>query len=503
MKKENLLNFVYVYKLDNFEGSMGLKNFSFSIDNLSRNIINNKLSEEVKITIVEWNYDQSNSIINNLYIKDKYKKIIDYIPITKKLSKNNNFNSCTSMNVAINRINSKFFLNCPSRTFISEACFKNLIDFIKNHKKSFFHKNKFYTINRLFLDYEIKNKKDHSYLNYYINNFEKYLKPNFYYPGLVSGFGGLLCETKILKKAKGFDERFWWGMNDIELGYRLSKYNEIINLTSKNIFFFDINKRSNANRSLDNLNFLKKKKDESWGLKNKIIKIKKVNNLTSLKFDKIYSHLSNIKFDYKSFKTFCFKNILKYDNVFEYDHFIVLLLNFIVKINLSFFSINSANNLNLIYSSCLVNKFSTNFFYCNNLSISKNFISSSVTISNNGFNGNIKFKNKKLIIKEISSNYFDICNFYYIEEDIKLLNSLAHKSKNNLNTIIVFKGNLPKIKSREYHCLSKKKNIYTKFPKNILKIISDNKFKLDSLFYTLKFINNLKFIKRKFYNKLF
>ena len=198
-----LLEIVYVYKDDRFEGEDGIKNLSFSINNIAQHIYKNNCKNSIIINVVEWKADENNPIINKIFINQKFSSIIKYTPITKEIiGDDNKFNTCKAFNVAISRTKSKFFMLCVSRTFFNDLSFKNLLSFLTNNLFENDHSKFLYSISRYYVNFEILNEYDEKYLNYLINNFSNLPKKNFHYPGLIGGNGALLCNSELLKKKK-------------------------------------------------------------------------------------------------------------------------------------------------------------------------------------------------------------------------------------------------------------------------------------------------------------
>ncbi len=297
MSNNNFLSIVYVYRDDDFEQGDGLRNLSFSINNIFENIKRNNLLSAIKIYLVEWGANLEKPITRKLFLKDEFIHSLVYVPIlSKDYEEKNFFNTCIAMNALIRRCESDFFLTCVGRTFFNSNTFDNLISFLKNKNFENERSKTFYSISRFMLKYNIKSKRNHNHLNNFINNYSSLPERNFHYPGLVGGNGALVCSTELIKKVKGFNESFWWGMNDIELGYRMSSNYNLRNLYNRNIFCFDVNKQSNNKRKsqLNDLDNSFKENDNNWGLRNRNLDFIKINKIEKTSFDNIYQNKPDV-----------------------------------------------------------------------------------------------------------------------------------------------------------------------------------------------------------------
>ena len=122
MSNNNFLSIVYVYRDDDFDQGDGLRNLSFSINNIFENIKRNNLLSAIKIYLVEWGANLEKPITRKLFLKDEFIHSLVYVPIlSKDYEEKNFFNTCIAMNALIRRCESDFFLTCVGRTFFNNV----------------------------------------------------------------------------------------------------------------------------------------------------------------------------------------------------------------------------------------------------------------------------------------------------------------------------------------------------------------------------------------------
>ena len=110
------LNIIYVFKNDNFEGKEGIRNLSFSINNICKNIKKSNYSGKIKITLVEECKSFKQQLVSSkLFIEEENLKYINHLLVTNE--KNQDFNSCKCFNYAFKNIKSEFSLWLVGRIF--------------------------------------------------------------------------------------------------------------------------------------------------------------------------------------------------------------------------------------------------------------------------------------------------------------------------------------------------------------------------------------------------
>ena len=471
-----LLEIVYVYKDDRFEGEDGIKNLSFSINNIAQHIYKNNCKNSIIINVVEWKADENNPIINKIFINQKFSSIIKYTPITKEIiGDDNKFNTCKAFNVAISRTKCKFFMLCVSRTFFNDLSFKNLLSFLTNNLFENDHSKFLYSISRYYVNFEILNEYDEKYLNYLINNFSSLPKKNFHYPGLVGGNGALLCNSDLLKKKKGFNENYWWGMNDIELGYRFSQKYDIKNLLSENIYSFDVNKKSNNLRpsKLKEYNLNKVNVLNNWGFNQHIIYSRSININEFKNYNLIFQKLTVKKIN----KIIFFRNVLKNSikNRLEIDlkHLLIFYIFNISKISKFLFFSNNANDINVsILTSSIKNTLNFHYYFYG-ATLDDDLVGKCHKLGNLNYWGIFKIFNNKEYDKEQSNNIIPEIIFY--ENNLSI--SKLKIDKNNTNKFLIYN-----------YCINELKKIKDPLnQKNILSINCPVEFE-NQLFRDLNFI---------------
>ena len=394
--KKNLLEFLYIYRNDNFEDGEGIRSLSFSVNNVAKLIIKNKLEKEISIKIVFWDTAKNSEIITKFNFFDKnYAILIKYLFLDKKIlgKKNKIFNSGLAINEALKKINSDFFIFLVGRTYFNDLSFENLVKYLKNKKIK--KVSTFFTINRFFLNYGINTLEDYDYINYYINNFDLESKKNYFYPGLSGGFGAIGSNLSLIKIARGFNENFFWGMNDIELGFRLSNfYHFPENLIKKNIYVFDINKKSNSIRKELLTSGMNLTKSNKWGLSSNNKQFQFLEYSEKNQFEKIFRE-NNLSFNYiKKFILFIINYFTNFKK-FRLIDFFVYLIMCVYRLNKSLIIIDSQIDTNITKVIGSVNKYSSILQISNFLNLNLSIPNTSMFLSSQGFVGLLNFFNKR------------------------------------------------------------------------------------------------------------
>lgn len=391
------------------------RNDNYYKDNLSRlqvalnynlrEIKENKLNNNIYITLVDW--FSIKSLSSHIKFYDNYKniKFINFpkknIPVEASI-----FNSSKALNLGIRNSQADYILICTADQILSGFCWKRLYEICVNEE---INRNRLMMIERKYIPVDLLTKKhSEEYIRYVIEN-NKFCSTQITNNG---GASGAIGASKVFwHKLKGFNEFFaGYGGNDGEIFLSSLKYGIPLNGSIKygiyiNKFPYDsIGGRNNSiiNYSLKNpWNTLSKRSDK-WGMKNasKIIKYPHYENKKSKHKTNLFNLLkrpssrkSNLKFIFT-----LVPYLTKKDNIF-----------FLFKIK-KMIEINDCNNYildgNFTISEYLTFSFTnraSNIFITNqsNFRLINNFIHHS--------NVSLKFLERK---KLFEGNIFPILNDY-------------------------------------------------------------------------------------------
>ena len=497
-----LLEIAYVYKDDGFEGTSGIRNLSFSINNIANQLYKNNCENKAIINIVEWEGDEKNPIINKIFINKKFSSLIKYTPITKKITGNDNvFNTCAAYNVPILRTESKFFMLCVSRTFFNDLSFKNLLSFLNDKSHENNHSKYLYSLSRYYVNFEINNKYEEEYVNYLINNFSSLPNKNFHYPGLVGGNGALICNSELLKKNNGFNENFWWGMNDIELGFRFSEKYNIKNLLSENIYSFDVNKKSYTFRPsrLKNNDNYKDNIIDNWGFKQSVINSRSINTNEFKDYDLIFQKLSIKKLTKFTFLLNALKTCFKYRLDIDFKHLVIFYIFNISKISKFLFFSNNVNEINTSILISSINNCLNFHYYFYDVLFNDHLVINSMTLGKLNFWGIFKIFINKEYQKELSNNNMPEMIFY--EKNLSI--PKIEIKENNINKFLFYNYDVSHLKKIR-DPLDKKKILSVNFPAEFEKQLFRDLNFIKAVYLLIKFLTamlkfltaRLKFLRR-------
>lgn len=477
MIDKNFLSIVYVYRDDDFEQGNGIKSLSFSINNIFENIKRHNLLSSTKIYLVEWDANLKKPITRKLFLKDAFVENLIYVPILSKDHREKKiFNTCIAMNAVIRRCDSDFFLTCVGRTFFNDITFDNLISFLKNKNFEIEKSKTFYSISRFMLNYNIRNERNYCNLNNFINNYSSLPERNFHYPGLVGGNGALICSTELIKKMRGFNENFWWGMNDIELGYRMSSKHNIRNLYNSNIFCFDVNKISNAKRTsqLNDLDNDFKENDHNWGLGDRNLDFIKINKIDKINFEEIYQNKPVIVNFFELFFVIL-KSIYKLKIQIQFRDIFIFYICKMYMIDKVLINLDKKNDFNLINHLGNVFPLMNLDILLTNVKLNNKIIECSMKLSNCNYLGRINFYNNRdhneILKKEDYDFYISKIYDQTLSEDKLIMYQKSTKDMSNRIDIENFNKNLKIKKSKIIKESFRKYFVKIKFIYSLLFII--------------------------------
>jgi hypothetical protein len=301
-----------------------------------KSIYEKKLEKNIELVFIDWG--SGKLISDEIFIENKYKKLISFYHVPLKISKKERdykyrINTSKAHNLGIRLSKSEFCLLSHSDQIYPPYVLSNLISLINGKltsKKKFI--DSYFYIPRKYLSYDyFKNNPSNYMINRYFENLnfslQEWKNASFVTGG---GWGGILAKKKFFEINQGLNEGYYLSKKigmispDLDFHQKTSLEYNMIDASNFGIHtyrYFEPNKNDNRTKYLVNrlppkLNNLQDNK--AWGLKNINFKKKKLIRKNDNNSENFLQLGVNEKIDFKKHLKFIISNSSK---LRIYDHY--------------------------------------------------------------------------------------------------------------------------------------------------------------------------------------